>query len=245
MITGGEHVSDQVDLTILIPAWNEADNLRELLPSIGESARSLGLKYEIIVVDPGSTDGTETVVQNCGYPARLVLQKSPGFGGAVVEGFAAARGEYILTMDADLSHHPSFLPDFWKARLTGDVILGSRYMPGGQAEMPFLRSVLSPILNAVFRVGLSLPWHDLSSGFRLYHSGAVKNLRLNSRDFDVLQEILIRCYTGGNRIQEIPIRYRPRRSGKSHAELMRFALAYLRTFFRMYRLRNANRSGHV
>ncbi|HEM62157.1 MAG TPA: methyltransferase domain-containing protein, partial [Chloroflexi bacterium] len=132
-----------------------------------------------------------------------------------------------------------FIDRMWAARHEAEVVVASRYVPGGSARMPLLRKVLSVILNRVFTKGLSLPLYDISSGFRLYHSAVIKNLELESSDFDVLEEILIRCYAEGWRIKEVPFHYLPRQEGDSHVHLLRFGLAYLRTFHRMWSLRNS------
>jgi SAM-dependent methyltransferase len=84
-----------------------------------------------------------------------------------------------------------------------------------------------------------MPWQDLSSGFRLYRSLAVKSLKLKSFEFDCLQEILIRIHSAGWKVAEIPILYSPRKSGKSHVKLLRFGIAYIKTFGRMWKLRNS------
>jgi len=102
-----------------------------------------------------------------------------------------------------------------------------------------LRSLLSKVLNATYRRILSLPYNDLSSGYRMYRRDVVRNLKLVSRDFDVLEEILVRTYADGWRIKEIPFRYMARGSGNSHARLIKFGWALLRTLFRMWRLRNS------
>jgi ubiquinone/menaquinone biosynthesis C-methylase UbiE len=170
---------------------------------------------------------------------RVIRQQNRGYGSALIEGFAEAESNYILTLDADLSHDPKFLSTFWLVRDGYDLVIGSRYIQGGEAQMPFGRNVLSKILNNFFRRGLSLPWKDLSSGFRLYRTDTLKSLKLESTDFDVLQEILIRSYAQGGKIREIPIIYKPRQSGRSHARLLQFGIAYLKTFWRMWKLRNS------
>jgi dolichol-phosphate mannosyltransferase len=224
-------------LTVVIPALNEAANLEEVLPIVAEALAGLGVSHEVIVVDGGSTDGTQDVARKHG--ARLVSQKLPGFGGAYRAGFEQARGEYIVTQDADGSHDPSFLKDLWAARSQGEVIIASRYVPGGAAEMPMWRSILSRVLNITFRRGLSLPVRDLSSGFRLYQRGALLELSLKGTDFDVLEEILIRALAAGFQVREVPFRYKARIAGRSHARLLKFAQSYLRTFLAMWRLRNS------
>ena len=224
-------------LTLVIPALNEAENLERILPVLARALAALGPTSEIIVVDGGSTDGTQEVVRK--HDARLVSQKLPGFGNAYRAGFEQARGEYVLTLDADGSHDPAFLADLWSARFQGDVVIASRYVPGGAADMPAWRRLLSRVLNISFRRGLSLPVHDLSSGFRLYRRTVLRELKLTASDFDVLEEILIRALAAGYRVVEVPFRYRARVAGRSHARLFKFALSYLRTFLAMWRLRNS------
>jgi len=209
-----------------------------LLPRLDRVVSTLGTQgYETIVVDGGSTDDTTLVASSLG--ASIISQEEPGYGGALKAGFQAANGEYILTLDADLSHDPDFIQLMWEARQDAEVIVASRYVPEGSAQMPFIRKILSVILNRFFTMGLSLPLHDISSGFRLYRSSTVKHMPIESTDFDVLEEILIRCYAHGWRIKEIPFRYLPRQEGDSHISLLRFGFAYLRTFRRMWKLRNS------
>src|SRR2546425_2365391 len=224
-------------LSLVLPALNEGENLDRVLPELKTALATLGPTYEIIVVDGGSSDGTQEIVRKLG--ARLVSQKLRGFGGAYRAGFEQARGEYVITLDADGSHDPKFLKDLWAARGDGDVVIASRYVPGGAAEMPATRRVLSRILNVTFGRGLSLPVHDLSSGYRLYRGAILRELELTATDFDVLEEILIRALAAGYRVHEVPFRYRARVSGRSHARLVRFAISYLRTFVAMWRLRNS------
>src|SRR3989442_5202077 len=224
-------------LSLVLPALNEGENLDRVLPELKTALATLGPTYEIIVVDGGSSDGTQEIVRKHG--ARLVSQKLRGFGGAYRAGFEQARGEYVITLDADGSHDPKFLKDLWAARGDGDVVIASRYVPGGAAEMPATRRVLYRILNVTVGRGLSLPVHDLSSGYRLYRGAILRELELTATDFDVLEEILIRALAAGYRVHEVPFRYRARVSGRSHARLVRFAISYLRTFVAMWRLRNS------
>jgi ubiquinone/menaquinone biosynthesis C-methylase UbiE len=169
----------------------------------------------------------------------VVEQQDPGYGGALRAGFAQARGTYVLTMDADLSHPPEFVRDMWNAREAAELTIASRFVPGGRADMPATRYVLSRVLNSFFRRGLSVQVRDLSSGFRLYRREAVQPLRLSARDFDVLQQMLVYAYAEGWRIREIPFAYAPRRHGSSHARVFKFGRAYLRTFWSLWKLRNS------
>ncbi len=224
-------------LSLVIPALNEAESLDRVLPELKKALAALGPTSEIIVVDGGSRDGTQEIVRK--HEVRFTSQTLPGFGGAYRAGFEQARGEYVLTLDADGSHDPAFVKDLWEARREGDVVVASRYVEGGAAEMPAWRLALSRILNTTFGRGLSLPIHDLSSGFRLYRRAVLRELALKATDFDVLEEILIRALAAGYRVHEVPFRYRARLAGRSHARLFKFAVSYLRTLVAMWRLRNS------
>jgi dolichol-phosphate mannosyltransferase len=230
-------ITETPDLSIVIPAINERENLELLLPSLWEVLQSIGVKGEVILVDGGSQDGTRQAAEARG--ARVLQQTEPGYGGALLAGFAAARAPYVLTMDADLSHRPSFIAEMWQARDQAHVLIASRYIHGGQAEMSWFRRILSKILNVTFARVLSLPYKDLSSGFRMYHSDTLKSLTIQARDFDVLEEILLRIYAEGWSIAELPFRYMSRGSGQSNAKLLKFGRAYLKTLLRMWRLRNS------
>src|SRR5947199_4929583 len=223
-------------LTVLVPALNEAANLKELLPSIQRELKSLDIDHELLVVDGGSTDGTADVVARHG--AVLLPQAMPGYGGALRTGFEHARGEYVLTLDADGSHDPTFLRKMWAARSAAEVVIASRYIHGGTADMPRSRRILSRTLNLVFKRGLSLPYADLSSGYRLYRRRALESLVLRGTDFNILEEILIRAVAAGFTVQEVPFHYRARLAGKTHARVARFAGPYPETLGAMWKRSN-------
>src|SRR5207245_9532744 len=124
--------------------------------------------------DGGSRDGTAEAAQRRG--ARVVVQKEPGYGSALLAGFAATSAPYIVTMDADLSHRPVFLEEFWRRRDEAEVLIASRYVPGGRAGLSRFRRLLSYILNFTYSRILSLPLRDISCGFRVYHRDVLSGL---------------------------------------------------------------------
>jgi len=226
-----------IDLSVIILAMNEAPNLARLLPQTSRVLDRLGIAAEIVVVAGSSTDGTADVARSHG--AQVIDQSSKGYGGALAEGFAAAWGDYLLTMDADFSHMPIFIGTLWAARHTGDVLIASRYVRGGRSAMPPFRYVMSRVLNFAFPHLLSLGIKDMSSGFRLYRREVVGDAPIRGRNFDALQELLLHAYADGWRIREVPFSYQPRGEGRSKASLLRFARSYLRTFGRMWSLRSS------
>ena len=223
------------DLAVVIPAWNEAESLDLLLPQLSQTLAGLGVDAEIIVADGGSVDGTADVARSLG--ARVVQQSERGYGGALLAAFEAASASWIVTMDADLSHPPAFIGDLWRHRADAELLIASRFVPGGKADTDAFRLFLSRVLNTTFRWILSLPLRDLSSGFRCYRRDVVLGINPVARDFDFLQEVLVRAYKRGHRVLEIPFHYQPRVTGRSHVRLFRFGLAYGRTLWRLWRMR--------
>ncbi|MFN7925654.1 MAG: glycosyltransferase family 2 protein [Bryobacteraceae bacterium] len=194
----------------------------------------LGIQSEIIVVDGGSKDDSEEVCQRHG--AAFVRQTERGYGGALLAGFARARGEYILTMDADGSHPPAVAERLWSNRKPNRVLIASRYVENGGSDAETFRKILSVILNKTFSIVLGIPVKDMSTGFRMYPSRAVQ-LTLESRDFDVLEEILALQHAQGYEFREIGFHYRPRKFGASHARLVKFGIAYCKTLYRLTKIK--------
>jgi len=226
-----------LDLSVVIPALDEGQNLARLLPGLRTVLETVGVPFEILIVVARPDGTTLRAARDAG--AAVLEQVEPGYGGALRTGFLAARGRFVLTMDADLSHPPEFIKALWQARDGADIVIGSRYVAGGRAEMPLIRRVLSRTLNAFFRRGLSFKVRDLSSGFRLYRAAVTAQQDYAARDFDILQQILVRAYAEGWTIREVPFEYRPRAEGVSHARLIAFGRAYLRTFWSLWKLRNS------
>ena len=230
-------LSGRPELSVVIPVLNERENIDALLPRLGRVLHELGCSHEVVVVDGASQDGSADAARSGG--ARVVVQNAPGYGHALREGFAAATGHYVLTLDADLSHDPDFIIKMWRARHAAELVIASRYAKGGVAYMPLHRKLLSQVLNRVFAHGLGLPVSDLSSGFRLYDARVLAGLDLGGRHFDILEEILVKAYAQGWRIIEIPFTYYPRERGASHARIVRFGIDLLRAFRRLWALRNS------
>ena len=228
-------MSARVELSVVIPALFESENLRLLLPDLRSCLDGLEIVWEVLVIDGGSDDGTDEVVQRCDM--ICVTEPVPGYGLAVLRGFREAKGEYVLTMDADLSHPTMFIQHMWDARNSASLVIASRYVAGGGAEQHWFRAVLSRILNGLFQKGFSLPYGDLSSGFRLYETQVVQALSPMHTNFVMLIELVLLLQRAGHTIIEIPFFYEPRRSGASKARILRFGKDYLRLFFHMGALR--------
>jgi dolichol-phosphate mannosyltransferase len=220
-----------MELTFILPVINERDNVRVLIPRLRAFADSEHAEHEVIVVDGGSSDGTREAAEELG--AQVVPEGRRGYAGALSTGFAQARGNFVVTLDADLSHEPDYVEAMWKERERADVVIASRYIGGGHSNKLPSRDLLSRVLNAALRAALPIGVRDLSSGFRLYRRAVIANLELQSRNFEVLEEILVVAYLRGYRLAEIPFTYMPRGSGRSHARLIRFGIDLARTAVRL------------
>jgi glycosyltransferase involved in cell wall biosynthesis len=226
-----------MDLSIVIPTYNEAENIGFLIPEIKNVAGVIAKNYEIIIIDGHSQDNTAEVARANG--ATVYMQPGKGYADALEKGLAAASGDYVITMDADFSHEPDFIKTMWEKRAAAELIIASRFISGGTFEQKGLRSVLSCILNKVSVWVLDLPIKDISSGFRMYHRTTFHNLVLKGVNYDILEEIVIRILCQGYKIIEVPLAYKTRKFGSSKAKLIEFAKSYSRTILSMWKLRNS------
>jgi dolichol-phosphate mannosyltransferase len=226
-------------LSIVLPAYEEARNLEALLPQLHEIAGKLASSYEILVVDTDTPrDDTPAV---CGrYQARYVPREGGTlYGHAIRTAVKQARGEFVVLMDADGSHNPRFLRDLWEQRASADLVIASRYVSGGRTENPALLIFMSLAVNVVFRLVLGLKCRDVSNSFRLYRGADFRALSLQCNHFDIVEEILIKLITlhPGYRVKEVPCVFEKRKAGKTKRNLFTFALGYLATLLRMVRLK--------
>ncbi|MBW2397901.1 MAG: glycosyltransferase [Deltaproteobacteria bacterium] len=224
-------------VSVVIPASKEAGTLSELIRRVRAVLQSCARSIEIIVVVPSPDDPGAEIARAGG--ARVIVQMRPGYGGALKEGLIAVRGDYVITMDADLSHPPEAIADIMAQREKAGVVIASRYVAGGDSSrMTAKRALLSRILNGVYRRILAVPVLDMSSAFRGYQRRVIDELTLESEKYDVLEEILVQSYSLGWDVIEIPFDYQPRAGGRSHARVMGLVPHFLSTLYRLWVMRN-------
>jgi dolichol-phosphate mannosyltransferase len=232
-----------VQLSIVIPCYREAESLRTLLPAIQASAAALTPAFEILIVDTEQPmDDTAAICQLHGV-RHIHRTGGNQYGDAVRTGIREARGQYILSMDADGSHSPSFFPSMWSQREAFDIVIGSRYMAGGHTENPAILIWMSYIVNLTFRIAFSIRAKDVTNSFRLYRAEVLRPLKLESDDFDILEEVLIKAITKKPtlRITEVPITFGRRKAGESKRKLVQFAFGYLKTLQKLRKFQQAAR----
>ncbi len=216
---------------IVIPTYNERQNLPPLLEAL--FALDQVPAFHVLVVDDNSPDGTGQWVTQAArerYPGRLHLLTRPGkqgLGRAYRTGFrwAFERGYATIgQMDADFSHQPRYLPAMFAALHDADLVLGSRYVPGGGVEQawPWWRKALSRWGNFYARIILGLPVRDATGGYRLWRASLLQQLPLDqvaAVGYAFQIEMVYLAYRLGARIREVPIYFPDRKAGRSKFSL--------------------------
>ena len=210
-------------LLVVLPTYNESRNLSQIVPVI----LSQDDRIEVLVVDDNSPDGTGTFVEEwtAREPRLHVLHRPAklGLGGAYITGFqwalANTDATYIFEMDADFSHDPRHLPALIAAAGHADVVIGSRYVPGGAIRnWPKRRRLLSRLANTYIRQITRLNARDCTSGYRCWRREALAALPLDgfiSDGYSFLVEMLFVAAGQGSRMAEVPITFVERRQGES------------------------------
>uniref|UniRef100_A0A1L8E200 Dolichol-phosphate mannosyltransferase subunit 1 n=1 Tax=Nyssomyia neivai TaxID=330878 RepID=A0A1L8E200_9DIPT len=229
--------------SILLPTYNEKDNLPIIIWLIMKHMNQSKYDYEIIVIDDGSPDGTLDVakdLQKIYGDKKIVLrprEKKLGLGTAYIHGMKHASGNFILIMDADLSHHPKFIPQFieLQQRENLDIVSGTRYCGnGGVYGWDFTRKLISRGANYLSQVLLRPGASDLTGSFRLYRKEVLAKLisQCVSKGYVFQMEMLVRARQNNFTIGEVPITFVDRLYGQSKlggTEIFQFAknLLYL------------------
>ncbi|OGY51727.1 MAG: dolichyl-phosphate beta-D-mannosyltransferase [Candidatus Buchananbacteria bacterium RIFCSPHIGHO2_02_FULL_56_16] len=208
---------------LVIPTYNEKENITKLLPKIF----SLPLEgLHVLIVDDRSPDGTGEAAEQLRttYPNLTVIHRpqKAGLGTAYVAGFKAALAcgaEFIFEMDADFSHDPAYIPQLLEAANHADLVIGSRYVPGGGvSNWNWPRRLISRFGNGYARIVLGLPYRDLTGGFKCYRRAVLEKIdldRLSSVGYNFQIETTYKAHRLGVRVIEVPIVFVERAEGTS------------------------------
>ncbi|XVE69614.1 hypothetical protein DITRI_Ditri10aG0004300 [Diplodiscus trichospermus] len=231
--------------SIIVPTYNERLNIALIVYLIFKHLRDVGrdVDFEVIVVDDGSPDGTQEVVkqlQKLYGEDRILLRPRPrklGLGTAYIHGLKHASGNFVVIMDADLSHHPKYLPSFIKKQLeTGaSIVTGTRYVKGGGVHgWNLMRKLTSRGANVLAQTLLWPGVSDLTGSFRLYRKSVLEDIISScvSKGYVFQMEMIVRASRKGYHIEEVPITFVDRVFGSSKlggSEIVEYlkGLAYL------------------
>jgi len=221
---------------LILPAKDEGANLPPLLEAIDRVRSHNCSDLAVLVVDDGSSDDTAAVVTSLAarYPYLALIQhpQNLGLGAAVRTGLQHAQThgyDAAALMDADLSQDPSDLPRLFAGVTAGaDLVIGSRYVPGGGMEgVPAWRRAISIAGNALGRRVLSVPIRDMTSGYRVFRVATLETFALEESGYGIQLEAVVKARLAGLRLTEVPIMLRVRRHGSSK-------LLYNTAFWRRY-----------
>jgi dolichol-phosphate mannosyltransferase len=230
-----------LELTVMIPAYLEAESLRDLLSRVKAAAAALTPSYEVLIVD--TQEPLDDTAQVCARNGVRHVRRSGGnhYGDALRTGIAQAKGRYLLCMDADGSHNPMYFASMWAKRAEWEIVIGSRYARGGHTENPAILIFMSYVVNLTFRTAFNIQAKDVTNSFRLYDTRILKPLKLESNAFDILEELLIKAVTQRvpARVGEVPVTFERRKAGESKRDLVKFALGYFSTLNKLLKFRKA------
>ena len=218
-------------VSVVIPARNEAQNLRHVLPHLPS------IVSEVILVDGHSTDDTIAVAQELLPDIRIVKQTGKGKGDALRLGFAASTGDIIVMLDADGSAHPNEIPRFVDALVNGsDFAKGSRYLSGGGShDITPLRHIGNLVLSGLVNVLFATKFSDLCYGYNAFWRYCLDQVDVDCEGFEVETLINLRMHKAKFTIAEIPSFEHPRIYGKSNLRTFRDGWRVLQMIMKEYR----------
>jgi len=215
-------------VSVVLSTYNERENLSRIVPIIENVFDKNDLEGEIVVVDDNSPDGTSEVAKELGRKygnVRLLWRPHKmGPGSAHADGYRFASGEIIVGMDTDFSHSPYDIPRFVAKIKEGfDVVVGCRYVRGGQYEVKSFqtlkKSIASRLGNVLIRLLSGVPVHDFTTALRGIRREVIENVRTDSKGNSFFMEFIIKAYSEGYHLTELPIVFRDRVAGKSKLSL--------------------------
>jgi dolichol-phosphate mannosyltransferase len=223
-----------LDASIILPTYNEAENLPIIIPQIDDVLQKAGIKGEIIVVDDNSPDKTGEVAQKLGkkYPVKCIVRtEERGLATAVLAGFASSRAKIVVVMDADGSHPIDKLPEMIRPILNDkyEATVGTRYMDGGAtSDWPLLRKIISKGA-ALLTLGLT-KMKDPTSGFMAISRTLIADKHFAPIGWKIVLEIMVRT---NPKLQEVPITFKDRLYGQSKLSIKE-QWNYLRHLEKLY-----------
>lgn len=234
----------RIKLSVMMPCYLEKENLEVIIPKINDVLCELGVSSEILVVDTMSPmDSTPDLCGKLFEQGMNSLRYTPrrggnNYGDAIRTGIKEARGEYLVVMDADGSHEPKDIARLYHEMESAPnctVVIGSRYMKGGDTDNGFILKLMSRTLNVFYRVLFRLKVKDVSDSYRIYRTRLLKKMEFECDNFDIVEEILIklRDWYPRREIREIPVCFNKRVYGESKRDLWKFILSYLSTIRRL------------
>ena len=207
---------------------NEEENLPVIVRGIKNSLKSA----EILICEGPSKDDSARIADELAKDPKVsvIHMKERGYGRAVKTGLKEAKTDKVVVMMSDLSDDPKDLPKIVEKLDDHDVVIGSRFVKGGKMNnYPFMKHVANRAFNNFARILFGYPYKDTTNSFKGYRKEILNDIELESNDFDVTAELLLKAHRKGCRITEVPVTWTNRVAGKANLNLRRVGGKYLRT----------------
>ena len=231
--------------SVILPTYNEVENLPYIIWLIIKYMNEAQIQFEIIIIDDNSPDGTQEMAKKLQdiYGKDIIRletrEKKLGLGTAYIHGIKHATGNFIIIMDADLSHHPKFIPKMIEVQVKTncDIVTGTRYTKGGGVYgWDFTRKLISRTANYITQILLQPGVSDLTGSFRIYKKNVLQHLieACVSKGYVFQMEMVVRARQFNYNIEEVPITFIDRMYGISKlggSEIVQFVRGLLYLFF--------------
>jgi len=225
----------EIDVSVIVPMFNEEENVTRTLERLSSALDSTDKKWEIIIVDDGSTDNTKKLVEDYShlYGGIKLFSYTPnqGRGKALRVGFQKAQGTIVCTTDADLSYDERHIVKMIKLLEQNqdmDLVIGSPYIEGGKAEgVPFLRLLVSRLGNKILGFAMKGKLTTVTGVLRAYRRECIRSLELESDGKEIHLEILSKALSMGYKAMEMPATLKARKKGKSKFKFKATALSHI------------------
>lgn len=224
-----------MEVSIVIPAHNEQDNLPLLLDNILKSSKLKS--FETVVVDDNSNDRTRSIAEKYAkkYSNIRVLHRNRGRNGmgiSLKEGTSIAKGKFIVWLMGDNSDDISTIPKFIDELKNGtDLVFGSRYLKGGSSSnLDAYKAMLSKNYTIITKILFGIKVNDITNAFRAFRKEVYDNITLESDDFAISPELAIKAHLKGYKLGEVPTIYKDRQSGKPKFKILEMGVSYLKLF---------------
>jgi len=227
---------EELFVSVVIPVFNEEVTIGNVVTRTKKTLEQLGVSYEILVVDDGSDDRSADIAQE--LKAHVLRDPHQGKGFALRSGFRQAKGELVVTLDADGSHQPEEIPLVLRyiRENKADFVVGSRFFnsEANKTKIPKVNRTGNKMFNYLIGYLTGVKISDSQSGFRAIRSSLIKKMKLSSHGYEVESEMLVKALRMGARVAETPISFDQRTVGKSKLDPIRDGVRILYAIIASY-----------
>ncbi len=224
-------------VSVVIPVFNEEQTIGDIITRVRNTMEKLGIPYEVLVIDDGSIDKSLEISR--ANEANVLGGIHKGKGYAIRYGLERAKGNIIVTLDADGSHKPEEIPLILQCMMENeaDFVIGSRFFDAerrNKAKIPKTNRLGNRVFNSLIELLTGMKISDSQSGFRAIRSATIKEMTLNSRGYELESEMLVKALKMGTRVIETPISFEQRTVGKSRLDPIKDGVRILNSIITSY-----------